>query len=198
MKKKGKRKVQGVPQSQTAPDMARVITHWHEFPWLAFGSFERCGRRCVFDFCSVHRTRLRRKPGTEPHPCRRCERGTKRSRAYARLRAGFTVPKMHSTERSYGKNAFTRRSCMSSFGTPLVSKITVYWLALAHIPQRRRQIIAAQRLRRSPLPIPARRSQRRALPPLVDDAIIDSIVRDIISEMPRLPPPSPAAGRLYR
>ena len=183
MKKKGKRKVQGVPQSQTAPDMAKVITHWHEFPWLAFGSFERCGRRCVFDFS--------RKPGTEPHPCRRCERGTKRSRAYARLRAGFTAPKKHSTVRSYGQNAFTLRSCMSSFGTPLVSKITVYRLALAHIPQRRRRIIAAQRLRRSPLPIPARRRQRRALPPLVDDAIIDSIVRDIISEMPRLPPPLP-------
>ena len=42
--------------------------------WLIIGRAERCGKQCVNKQCGLHR--LRRKPGSEPHPCRRCGKGT--------------------------------------------------------------------------------------------------------------------------
>ena len=45
--------------------------------WLVVASSERCGRRCKDRLCFIHRAQLRKKPGTEPHPCRMCGKGTK-------------------------------------------------------------------------------------------------------------------------
>ena len=42
--------------------------------WLIIGRAERCGKPCVNRLCGLHR--LRRKPGSEPYPCRRCGKGT--------------------------------------------------------------------------------------------------------------------------
>jgi len=45
--------------------------------WLIVGNTERCGKRCVNNLGGIHRAQLRRRPGSKPHPCRRCDRGTK-------------------------------------------------------------------------------------------------------------------------
>ena len=45
--------------------------------WLIVGRSERCEKPCINDFCGIHRAQLRRRPGTEPKPCSKCERGTK-------------------------------------------------------------------------------------------------------------------------
>ena len=45
--------------------------------WLIVGHAEHCGKPCVNRLCGLHRGRLRRKPGSEPQPCRRCGKGTK-------------------------------------------------------------------------------------------------------------------------
>ena len=45
--------------------------------WLIVGRSERCEKPCINDFCGIHRAPLRRRPGTEPKPCRKCGRGTK-------------------------------------------------------------------------------------------------------------------------
>ena len=45
--------------------------------WLIVGRSERCEKPCINDFCGIHRAQLRRRPGTEPKPCRKCGRETK-------------------------------------------------------------------------------------------------------------------------
>ena len=41
------------------------------------GRSEHCRKRCIYDLCGIHRSQLRRMPGSEAHPYRRCGRGTK-------------------------------------------------------------------------------------------------------------------------
>ena len=41
------------------------------------GRGEHWAMRNVYDLCDIHRAQMRKKPGTEPHPCRRCGKGTK-------------------------------------------------------------------------------------------------------------------------
>ena len=45
--------------------------------WQVVGSTGLCRKQCVYDLCSIHRAQLRKTPGTEPHPCQRCGKGTK-------------------------------------------------------------------------------------------------------------------------
>ena len=45
--------------------------------WLIVGRSEHCGKPCINDLCGIHRAQLCRRPGTEPHSCRWCGRGTK-------------------------------------------------------------------------------------------------------------------------
>ena len=45
--------------------------------WLIVGHSEHCEKPCINDFCGIHRAQIRRRPGTEPKPCRKCGRGTK-------------------------------------------------------------------------------------------------------------------------
>ena len=45
--------------------------------WPIVGRSEHCEKPCINDFCGIHRTQLRRRPGTEPMPCRKYGRDTK-------------------------------------------------------------------------------------------------------------------------
>lgn len=44
--------------------------------WLVVESTELCGKRCVYNIRGIHRAQLLKRPGTEPHSCRRCSKGT--------------------------------------------------------------------------------------------------------------------------
>ena len=53
------------------------MIEYNRCEWLVVGRTERCGKQCVNNLCGVHRAQLRRKPGSEPQPCRQCGKGTK-------------------------------------------------------------------------------------------------------------------------
>ena len=45
------------------------------YKWLIISSTELCQKRCLWDFCQVHRARLRKSTGTKP--CTACGVGVK-------------------------------------------------------------------------------------------------------------------------
>ena len=53
------------------------MAHYNACEWLVVHKLENCGNRCRGRLCGVHLAQLRKKPGTEPRPCRVCGRGTK-------------------------------------------------------------------------------------------------------------------------
>ena len=53
------------------------MVEYNSCEWLVVKKVERCGNRCKGRICGIHMAQLRRKPGTEPRPCRVCGRGTK-------------------------------------------------------------------------------------------------------------------------
>ena len=45
------------------------MVEYNRCDWLIIWRTERCVKPCVNRLCGLHRSRLRRKPGSEPHPC---------------------------------------------------------------------------------------------------------------------------------
>ena len=64
------------------------MVEYNQCKWLIVGRSEHCGKRCIYDLCGIHRAQLRRKPGSEPHPCRRCGRVTKAESWLCRKQCG--------------------------------------------------------------------------------------------------------------
>ena len=52
------------------------MVEYNRCEWLFVGSTERCYKRCVNTLCGRHRGQIRTKPNSEPHPCRKCKKGT--------------------------------------------------------------------------------------------------------------------------
>ena len=52
------------------------MVEYNRCEWLIVGSTERCNKRCINILCGRHRGQIRRKPNSEPHPCRKCSIGT--------------------------------------------------------------------------------------------------------------------------
>ena len=57
------------PQARHPFEEKRRMVEYNRCDWLIIGRTERCGKPCDNRLCGLHQSRLRRKPGSEPHPC---------------------------------------------------------------------------------------------------------------------------------
>ena len=53
-----------------------TMTKQNTCQWLILSNPKQCGKSCIFEMCKQHRAQLRRRPNSEPKPCRRCGVGT--------------------------------------------------------------------------------------------------------------------------